>query len=135
MLGEMIGEDQGKVTGIRVLPAEGQSPQVEVSFQTSGRILGVDYTEIGTYRSALTAAGFMRGNGQGILTTKDGELVTWIGEGIGKPKGKGLAASWRGSIYYQTTAQRLANLNGICAVFEHDVDEVGNAKSKVYEWK
>lgn len=135
MLGEMVAEDQGKVTGIRVLPAEGQDPQVEVSFQASGRIFGVDYTEMATYQSALTPAGYMRGKGQGILTTKDGELVTWTGEGVGKPKGKGSAASWRGSIYYQTSSQRLAKLNGICAVFEHEVDETGNAKSQVYEWK
>lgn len=135
MLGELFSEDQGKITGIRVLPAAGQDPQVEVSFQASGQIFGVDFTEIATYQSTLTPAGFMRGTGQGILTTNDGELVTWTGEGIGKPKGKGFAASWRGSVYYQTSSQRLSNLNGICAVFEHEVDETGNAKSKVFEWK
>lgn len=135
MLGELFAEDHGKVTGIRVLPAEGQAPQVEVSFQASGRIFGVGYTEMATYQSTLTPAGFMRGKGQGILTTEDGELVTWTGEGIGKPKGKGSAASWRGAVYYQTSSQRLAELNGICAVFEHEVDETGNAKSQIYEWK
>lgn len=135
MLGEMFAEDQGKITGIRVLPAEGQDPQVEVSFQASGKILGVDFTEMATYRSALKPGGFMRGQGQGILTTKDGDLVTWTGEGVGNPKGTGSAVSWRGSIYYQTSSPRLEKLNRICAVFEHEVDETGNAKSKVYEWK
>jgi len=135
MLGEMFGEDQGKVTSIRVLPADGQEPQVEVSFQASGRMFGINYTEMATYRAALKPGGFMRGQGHGILTTEDGELVTWDGGGIGKPKGKGSAASWRGSVYYQTSSQRLAKLNGICAVFEHEVDEAGNAKSKIYEWK
>lgn len=135
MLGEMFGEDQGKVTGIRVLPAEGQEPQVEVSFQACGRIFGVGYSELATYRAALKPGGFMHGQGQGVLTTEDGELVTWTGEGVGKPTGKGSAASWRGSVFYQTSSQRLAKLNGICAVFEHEVDETGNAKSKMYEWK
>lgn len=135
MLGEMIAEDQGKITAIRVLPCAGQNPQFEVSFQAAGRIFGVEYTELCTYQSELTAAGVMRGQGQGVLTTKDGELITWTGEGIGKPKGKGSAASWRGSMFYQTSCQRLANLNGLCAVFEHEVDEDGNAKSRVYEWK
>lgn len=135
MLGEMFAEDHGIVTGIRVLPSAGQDPQVEVSFQASGQIFGVDYTEMGTYRSAFKSTGFMRGQGQGILTTKDGDLISWTGEGIGKPTGKGSAASWRGSIFYQTSSPRLAKLNGICAVFEHEVDETGNAKSRVYEWK
>lgn len=135
MLGELITEDKGKITGIRILPSEGQNPQCEVSFQAQGRMFGIDYTDLGTYQSQLTEAGVLRGKGQGMLMTKEGEVITWTGEGVGKPTGKGLAASWRGSIYYQTASQRLANLNGLCAVFEHEVDEAGNLKSKIFEWK
>jgi hypothetical protein len=32
MLGEMIGEFSGKITGARVLEVEGTAPKVEVSF-------------------------------------------------------------------------------------------------------
>lgn len=135
MLGEMIAEDQGKITGIRVLPCEGQSPKVEVSFQATGSLMGVECTELGTYQSMLTDAGVFRGNGQGIVMTKDGETIYWTGEGVGTPGGKGLAASWRGAIYYRTSSQRLAKLNSMAAVFEHEVDEAGNLQSKIYEWK
>lgn len=135
MLGEMFAEDQGKITGIRVLPSEGQDCKIEVSFQATGRILGVETTDMGTYQSLLTPAGILRGKGQGVLMTKNNEVITWTGEGVGKPAGKGMAASWRGSIYYQTTAPRLANLNGLCAIFEHEVDEAGNLKTKIFEWK
>jgi hypothetical protein len=41
MLGEQLGEFRGKVTGQRVLPAEGSRPKVETSFEISGTILGV----------------------------------------------------------------------------------------------
>src|SRR5438132_10704504 len=41
MLGDLIGEETGKVTGFRVLDAAG--PKVEVSFQTRGKVLGNDY--------------------------------------------------------------------------------------------
>ncbi len=135
MLGELLTEDKGKITGIRILPSEGQNPVCEVSFQATGRMFGVDYTDLGTYQSCLTEAGVLRGKGQGMLMTKDGEVITWIGEGIGKPAGKGLAASWRGSIYYQTASERFANLNSLCAIFEHEVDEAGHLKSRVFEWK
>lgn len=134
MLGEMIAEDQGKITGIRVLPAEGQGPRVEVCFQAAGKLVGLEFTEVGTYETTVAAAGICRGKGQGMLTLKDGEVVTWTGEGVGK-QGKGMAASWRGAIYYQATSARLSSLNGMAAIFEHEVDEAGNLKSRIFEWK
>lgn len=135
MLGEMIGEERGRITGIRVLPSEGQGPVIEVSFQDSGKLLGLESTDMGTYQSVLTPAGVFRGKGQGILTTKDGDMVAWTGEGVGKPKGQGLAASWRGAVYYQTASARLANLNGLAGLFEYEIDENGNTQNKVWEWK
>jgi hypothetical protein len=48
--------------------------------------------------------------------------------------GPGLAASWRGAIYYQTTSPRLARLNGIAGVYEFEVDENGKTTDKIYEW-
>lgn len=135
MLGEMIGEEQGKITTVRVLPSADNSPRLEVSFQGSGKLVGVETTNIGTYISALTPAGVFNGVGQGVITTEDGDIVTWTGSGIGKPAGKGLAASWRGILYYQTSSQRLAGLNKIPTVFEYEVDENGNTSDKLWEWK
>jgi len=42
MQGELIGEERGKLTGLRVLPHEGSGPNVEVMFQASGKMLGID---------------------------------------------------------------------------------------------
>jgi hypothetical protein len=42
MLGELIGEERGKLTGLRVLPHEGSGPKVEVTFRASGKMLGID---------------------------------------------------------------------------------------------
>ena len=67
--------------------------------------------------------------------TKDGERVTWTGQGVGSFTGRGSAVSWRGSLYYQTSSQKLARLNSVAAVFEYEVDENGNSSSKVWEWK
>ena len=137
MLGEMIGEEKGKITGVRVLPlAEGNNnPRLEVSFQGTGTLVGVDITNVGTYISVLTSAGVFNGTGQGVITTADGDIVTWTGTGVGTPTGKGLAASWRGILYYQTSSQRLAGLNKIPTVFEYEVDENGNTADKLWEWK
>ena len=135
MLGEMISEVQGQITGMRSLPSQGASPCIEASFSAHGHLLGKEVNEIGTYESVLTAAGVFHGKGQGMLTTKDGEIITWTGEGIGRPKGQGPAASWRGAIYVQTTSQMLSPLNSMALIFEYEVEENGQIQAKLREWK
>lgn len=135
MLGEMISESKGKITACRVLPSEGQGPRFEITFQGNGKLLGVETTDMGTYESVLTAAGTYHGKGQGVITTRDGDLISWTGEGVGRPKGKGMAASWRGALYFNTSAPRLGQLNQAPVVFEYEVDEAGNTQSREWEWK
>ena len=135
MLGELIGEEKGKITSVRVLPFDGTGTRMEVSFQGSGKLAGHEMTDVGTYISTITPSGVFNGAGQGIIMTKDGDIATWTGTGVGKPTGRGLAASWRGSLCYQSTAPRLAGLNKITAVFEYEVDENGNTFDKLWEWK
>ncbi len=135
MLGEMIGEGKGKLHGVRVLPSDGAGTQVEVSFMGAGKVLGQEVSEVGTYVSTLTPQGVLNGVGQGLITTKNGEVATWTGTGVGKSTGPGMAASWRGSLCYQTTSQQLARLNKMAVIFEHEVDESGNTTEKLWEWK
>jgi hypothetical protein len=107
---------------------------VEVSFQTSGKILGVEHKDIGTYWSAMRPGGFLYGEGQGILMTKDGHSVVWVGQGTGRPKPKG-GMSWRGAVYYETSSPKLARLNGMAVLFEHETDADDNVTTKYWEWK
>lgn len=132
MLGDLLGEEQGKVTTFRVLSTEG--PKVEVSFRGGGKILGVDTMNMGTYWSVVRPGGTLYGEGQGVVMTKDGEMATWSGNGVGKFKPGG-GVSWRGGIYYQTASQKLSRLNGIAAIFEHETDANDNVSSKIWEWK
>ena len=135
MLGEMIGEEQGKITAVRVLPFNGQAARMEVSFQSSGNLVGVEATNLGTYISTLLPSGVLNGTGQGVVMTKDGDTATWTGTGVGKPTGQGLAVSWRGAIYFQTSSQRLEGLNKFATIFEYEIDENGNTSAKFWEWK
>lgn len=132
MLGEMIGEATGKRLVRRALSSDPLT--VEVSFEDSGNMLGVKTQGFGTYTSAVRSDGSIYGEGQGGLTTQDGELVTWKGSGLGKFKEKG-AVSYRGILYYRTASQKLARLNTAPCVFEYEVDPQGNTHSKFWEWK
>jgi hypothetical protein len=137
MLGELICEERGKVTGTRVLPHEGPGPKVEVSFQGSGKMLGVDETDMGTYWTVVRrhGDGVLYGNGDGVLMTAAGEMVTWTGSGVGRFTGRGPGVTFRGVVYYQTASERLSRLNGLAAVYEYEADENGNIALKVWEWK
>src|SRR5262249_40104372 len=75
MLGEMIGEETGKITGTRVLPSEGGGPKVETSFQGTGRYLGIEVTDIGTYWAVMRPDGTLYGEGQGVVMAKDGGMA------------------------------------------------------------
>ncbi len=135
MLGEQIGEETGQIIGTRVLPDEGAGPKVEVSFQASGTMLGIHESNMGTYVSVARPDGTLFGEGQGVIMTDDGKVVTWRGRGLGRLTGHGMAASWRASIYVQTASERLARLNGIVGVVEFDADESGKIAAKSWEWK
>lgn len=120
MLGEMIGELQGRITGNRVLSSEGPSPKIESSFLESGKILGVDVTDIGTYLSTARAGGVLYGEANGVIMTKDNDVATYTAQG-------------RGSLFFQTMSKKLARLNSIAVLFEYEVDENGNTRAKLWE--
>jgi hypothetical protein len=135
MLGEIIAEGSGKITGVRVLSAEGQVPKLEVSVQGRGKLLGQETTEFATYVQTIRPGGELYGEAQEVVMTADGEMATWTGFGVGRPTGKGFAGSFRGSGSFQTASEKLTRLNGVATVYEYEVDEEGNYSYKEWEWK
>ena len=133
MLGELLGETKGKRTGRRVLSTDGGF-KAEVSFEDSGKLLGIAVNDIGTYWSASRPDGSLYGEGQGVVLVPDGGAATWKGQGVGKFLAGG-AVSYRGALYYSTANPKLVRLNTIAGVFEFEVDADGNTHTKIWEWK
>ena len=134
MQGDKIGEESGKVTSQRVLPNPGGGPKMETSFQASGTLLGTGHTTTGTYSSIVRPDGTIYGEGQGIVMSKDGDMATWVGQGVGTIKKDG-AVSYRGAIYYQTSSAKWSRLNSVAAIFEYEVDAQSNTRAQLWEWK
>ena len=134
MLGEQVGEASGKVTGRRVLSNPGGGPKMETSFEATGRMLGVNVRENGTYWSMLRPDGTLYGEGQGIIMGAGGEAATWVGSGVGNFRSDG-GVSFRGAIFYQSAAPAFSRLNKVATVFEYDVDAQGASTAKLWEWK
>jgi hypothetical protein len=136
VIGEKIGESTGKVNSMRVIPCESSGHvKVECSIHETGKLLGMDVSEIATYWSIPRANGNFYGEGHGVITTKDGEHITWKGTGIGNPTGKGNAMSWRATCYYQTTSTKMSRLNNMVGLVHFETDENNNTKAQITEWK
>ncbi len=136
MLGELIEEESGKITGRRVVDVEG--PKIESSFTMNGKWVGQDVTDIGTYwgvmREGTETQGVVYGEAQGVATTKDGQgMATYTVQGIGRSTSPG-KTRFHGSVFYRTTPTsggKLSSLNNIVGVFEYQEDEQGNCSDKV----
>jgi hypothetical protein len=137
MLGEKIGESAGKATGMRMLPGDDyRYIKMEITIQETGNIYGVDGSNMGTYTAFERVPGQVYGEGQGIIATADGETAIWNGHGLGRMTGQGMAMSFRFSVAYQAgQTGKLARLNNVLVVGEHEVDENGNTKTSFWEWK
>lgn len=136
MLGrQIIPDERGKMIGTRVLPSEGQGPCIEFTFQSSGTVLGVPFTNTGTVVSIARPGGALHSDGQGIALTKDGEPIAWTFHGIGLPTGPGLASKIRGIVRFETGSQRLAELNQLCAIVEAETDAEQRMTAQLWEWR
>lgn len=131
MIGELIIELSGSTTGVRVLP----DGRVETSEQGSGSVLGVKATWVATTVSSPMPDGVVMGEGNGIITTVDGEVVTIRKIGIGWPTGRGRKATRRGVFFHMTQSQKFERLNRMVGMYEFESDEEGNWTAKIWEWK
>ncbi|MCB5168691.1 hypothetical protein LG634_28200 [Streptomyces bambusae] len=133
MPGEQIGEEQGRITGMRVLAADGGHAVVGASFQGAGALRGKPVKDMGTYESVVRADGTLFGDGQGVVTTGSGEVLTWHGSGVGRFTEPG-GVNWRGAIFYEAAAGGFEGLTGISVLFEFDTEESGEVTARLFEW-
>ena len=133
MLGEQIGEETGKVMVRRVISVDGGT-KVEVTVQSTGRLLGIETRNNVTYLAGIRPDGSLYGEAQGLVVGKGGEQASFKAAGVGKLLDGG-AVSYRGASYYYSDSPNFRRLNAVAVVFEYSADAEGNTKSKAWEWK
>jgi hypothetical protein len=89
---------------------------------------------MGTYSTIVRPDGTLYGEGRGVMISKDGEMATWTGHGVGVTKKDG-AATYCGAIYYQTMPTQWSRLSKVAVLFEYEVDAEGNTHSEYWELK
>jgi hypothetical protein len=133
MLGEKIGSLQAATT-IKSLPAEDSNPVFEVNAQGGGKLGDTDVQMMATYYANVLADGSLYGEcpNAGVVMTQDG-VGTFRASGVGAFTADG-GSTFRGVVYFQSTAPSLAGLNGKALVYHWDVDGEGTATWEMWEW-
>lgn len=137
MLGEKLGETSGRVTVRRVLPGDDyRFVKMEVTVEETGTLLGADGMNAGTYTAFERVPGQLYGEGQGVMGSSEGDTAIWKGHGIGRMTGEGMGMSFRFSLAVQAApGGKLAHLNEVLVIGEHEVDATGNTRTTIFEWK
>jgi hypothetical protein len=133
MLGEQVAEFAGQIISTRILEDLGTGSRTEATDHTVGTLCGLHAEGTVTYVSTMRPNGTIAGSGNGIVVTANGHTATFRGTGVGRMTAPG-TVSYRGAIFYETSAQELSRLNGIAVVFEYEVVD-GKSVSNQFEWK
>lgn len=115
-------------------------PKLETSFVENDTIKGgsTKATDMGTYSSVIKSDGAIYGEGKGIITTPNGEMTTWTGQGIGHVMADG-TTRFTGTLLFSNPfpekAGNLSFLNNMVGIFIYDIHADGKISSKVWEIK
>ena len=125
------------VTTAKSLPANGTNPRFEVNaISGSGTLAGAEIFQImATYSAEMRGDGTIYGEcpNAGVIIAADG-VATFRATGIGNFTETG-GTTFKGMVYFETSAPSLASLNGAAVVYNWDVDAEGNAAWELWQWK
>src|SRR5262249_7515482 len=116
MLGAIIAQHTGKLTGLRVIASDNDGTKLEVTAQGEGTFQGTTATFLTTYTQIMYPGGRIYGEGRSVAMTGDGRTETWTGFAMGKRTGQGFAI----------TAATCGTLLGTAAVGEYNTDQAGD---------
>lgn len=134
MIGDMVGEMNGKVTGQRVVHHYGGPLKLERTIEMKGKVLGSEVSFIATTWAVERPQGGMFVKGNGVFMAKNGEKAEARGSAVAMPTSAG-GWSLRGARYIQTAAESLKRLNNVALVFEIEVSPDGTVHDRMWEWK
>jgi hypothetical protein len=130
MLGELIFESNGRITGQRVLSVENGIPKLEISIAGTGIFTGsLEVTTTWTYWAIQRPDGASNSEGQGIIMTNDGrEVATATGRTEGRMVESG-KMRYVGTLFHETHSENRLGVN------EFEIDALGNYVHKLWGWK
>ena len=130
MLGDIVIEEVGTAAEMTDLGDN----KAEIKLTTKGTVNGVDQTSEWTYWMETRADGTIHGEGHGVMTTADGDVLNLRGMGACPGAGADGSVAWRGAILLHTDSEAFADLNGTAMVFHYDVTADGGTNTTSWAW-
>jgi hypothetical protein len=150
-LGQPFYVENTKSTYMRVLNVD-NLPSVEVSYNGNSTISGSPTQTIGTVVDKMGSDGAVHSNGQAIILTATGQVITYKSQSIGYYNPDG-SFSDSGIIMFSLPYHGSANTNGnltssqgnlgendysefnnVLGIYKKTVDPFGNGLTKVWKW-
>ena len=137
MLGELVLESSGQISGARVLPLSDTGEiRTECSFQGQGRMLGIEIADAGAFVQTLRSDGVLYvEQGHVVISGPAGAVAYLDGFALGKPLGAGDSVHFASCGVMRTTALHWKRLNEVAIICEYDVDAQGKFIARAWEWK
>jgi len=134
-LGDLLIEETGTITSVRVLPATADGANYEVCLTATGELRGSKYTTNWTYTQVVRNDGTVLGGGDGVLTTECGQTIYLKGSGSAAGADSAGNIPFRVINHYHTSSEKFSDLNGIAVVGEYDVSAEGTTVAKMWHCK
>jgi hypothetical protein len=133
-VGELLTDEQGRLTVRRVLTVDDGTAKVETTFETAGSFRNVHYTDLGTLWSFIRPDGTLYGEWKGGLRTDDNDTAVYRGiTGGTYIENTAHSRTYRGAITFENARGALAQLNSVLAIFEMVIDDTGKVRYRT--WK
>jgi hypothetical protein len=134
-LGEKVAEEKGSIIGMSIKSIDANGMSIEFSF--ASEITGIGRfpsgRNVGTF-SGLDGPHTNRSTGQGVVFTKDGEMLPWHGSGIDKRVGDKIKGAFL--VTFTTMSQKYAWMNDLLIVLDSQASaDMTQFSDTAYEWK
>lgn len=135
------------LTNIEIIEASPSVVVQKVSYSEIALMRNIgNVSNMGTFIENVYPNGTIYGVGKGVITTENGDRISWNaydigltvnGNGDNDDTASGLSAEgmlrFRGIIFFQTTSENLSFMNNVVGLYINDVnDENGR---KIWEWR
>ncbi len=131
----------GNITNIETVEASPSTVIQKVSFVEKALMRDIgNVTNTGTFVENINDNGTQHGIGKGIITTENGDMISWNAYDIGltvNGNGNDTAglnaeetATFRGIIFLQTNSENLSSMNNVAGLYIND--ENGR---QIWEWR
>jgi hypothetical protein len=133
-LGRPVYVANNRGTSMKTLDKRGQVE--EITFDGSGTINGIEFTEQGSYFALIQPDGSIHSHGSVMIMTAEGESAAYAYQTLGMVRANGKLVELGCAFVSTTSKGKLASLDKAVLVLRTEIDQqVGIGKTWGWEWK